>query len=667
METRDQVFVFVVCGALEHIHTLNYSLRALQNVSSTDIVVVTDLTRNTAIISHDKLIDVRTPTHLNHHQASIFLKTSLHRHLPQGPLYCYLDTDVIALSEKVDDIFQHYTTPITFARDHCRMDKFSPSAINCDCLVQYAKWDSGLKRLFAMYPPTVREEEHQEKKVRLEQLFVDIKRNRVSYALLSLRFWLSSKKFVLNKEFVLHKQEKLWRDTDGSAVLYEEQEDSFVSKIEAVSDFRFEPTYAHSWTIEGKEVFDCKCDHLRTQIKHSFNTEVSISNWHHWNGGVFLFDESSHAFLDMWHQRTVQIFNLPEWKTRDQGTLISTVWEMGLQDAPVLPSTFNLIADHAHDRIIHHGDLNFTLEESKETVRPCFIHVYHHWGDADWDVWRAIEERIELRMNPERQIFNSLWIGTELSPIELLTIQSHLAQGHVFRLWTYDQIITPLPEGVMLADAAEIIPFKEVFSYRHTNAFGHGKGSYAGFSDIFRYKLLYERGGWWTDMDVTCLRPFFTDKPYFFRPHHDLPVVGNVMKCPIGSELMRCCYEQAKAEVDADNTDWLRPIRILNDNIRELGLDDFISSEVSNHDQWDTTSRFIWNEDPLPEEWQFIHWQNEEWRTRGVNRHDFYHRSALAGLMAAHGLFRMPASVWEQWANVWRHHPWRRRMGKLFL
>jgi len=668
MDVNNQhtAFVFVVCGAEEHIASLNYSLEALRKFSRNPIIVVTDSSRNASPIVHDRVSDVQTPAHLNHHQASIWLKTSLHRHLPEGPLYCYLDTDVVAVSEKVDGIFDQYCPPVTFALDHCRMASFSLSAVHCGCDQKFQGWQRELKRLFVEHGLFSRETEDAAKKARLEQLFIDIKKNRLAYAWITLRFWLSPKRFRLNEEFILHKDEQLWRDAEGNAILYE-RENPAIKIIETTTHYRCSISDGHEWTANGLKVFAPQCDHLREQIKTTFSTEVNDPNWHHWNGGVFLFDSRSHAFLDMWHERTVRIFTEPEWKTRDQGTLISTVWEMGLQDAPVLPSAFNLIADHAHDRITHHGGLHFTLEDRAETVSPHFIHVYHHWGDGQWDVWRAVEDRTGVKLHPERQVFNALWIGRRLSPIELLTIHSHLAQGHTFRLWVYEEMETPLSEGVLLADASEIIPKEEVFCYRNTNAYGHGKGSYAGFSDIFRYKLLHDRGGWWTDMDVTCLRPMFTDRPYFFRPHHDLPVVGNVMKCPAGSELMRRCYEQAKAEVDAENTDWLRPIRILNDNIHALKLEGYVSKEVSNHDRWDITSRYIWHDDELPEDWQFIHWQNEEWRSRNVDRSDFYHRSALATLLAKYGLYTPPATRWECWKNEWRHSEWRRRLAKPFL
>ena len=38
----------------------------------------------------------------------------------------------------------------------------------------------------------------------------------------------------------------------------------------------------------------------------------------------------------------------------------------------------------------------------------------------------------------------------------------------------------------------------------------------SGFSNFFRYKLLLERGGWWVDADMVCLRPFAFDKEHVF-------------------------------------------------------------------------------------------------------------------------------------------------------
>ena len=82
-------------------------------------------------------------------------------------------------------------------------------------------------------------------------------------------------------------------------------------------------------------------------------------------------------------------------------------------------------------------------------------------------------------------VVHGLWTGSDLSPIELLCIKSYVSHGYIFNLWTYNKIEIDLM-NVVLYDANEIIPSTEVFSYTKTNRFGHGNGSYAGFSDIFR-------------------------------------------------------------------------------------------------------------------------------------------------------------------------------------
>jgi hypothetical protein len=258
-------------------------------------------------------------------------------------------------------------------------------------------------------------------------------------------------------------------------------------------------------------------------------------------------------------------------------------------------------------------------------------------------------------MSPENKILNGLWIGNKLSKVELLTISSFLGHGHSFRLWIYEPLITTLPPGVEIADASQIIPREKIFSYKNENKYGHGKGSVAGFSDIFRYKLLYEKGGWWVDMDITCLNPFDFPEPYFFRNHHELIVVGNVMKCPKQSELMKLCYEEAISSVDEYNTNWHKPIEILNKHIAALQLKGFIRSDVSNPDQWDKTSRFVDHGDSFPPDWYFIHWQNEEWRSRNISKQDFYFKSTLAALLGKYGLFTIPASTMGRVANRIRH------------
>jgi len=192
----------------------------------------------------------------------------------------------------------------------------------------------------------------------------------------------------------------------------------------------------------------------------------------------------------------------------------------------------------------------------------------------------------------DNKIVNGLWIGSKLSDIELLTINSFIDKGHIFFLWVYDEIENKLPEGVILKSANEMIPKEKIFSYINKNQYGHGKGSYAGFSDIFRYKLLYENGGWWTDMDVICLKFLDFDTNYVFRSHHEFPVVGNIMKCPKRSMLMKECYDLSVQQINETNTNWNLPIIILNNGIKKYNLQKYIT-QISNQDKWRYVSKLL--------------------------------------------------------------------------
>jgi Glycosyltransferase sugar-binding region containing DXD motif len=220
-------------------------------------------------------------------------------------------------------------------------------------------------------------------------------------------------------------------------------------------------------------------------------------------------------------------------------------------------------------------------------------------------------------MKESNRTVHALWIGNKLSKLELLTISSFIAQGHEFRLWTYSDLVTPLPRGVVLCDAAKILPRETVFrSVASDQETGVGKGSFANFSDLFRYKLLYHEGGYWTDMDITCLKPLEFSEPYVFRSHR-VGVVGNLMKCPPKSRVMRLTFERSRRQL---NSGWHFGNRALSDTVVELGLDRYIRSDICNADMWfDGVRQFVENDSPIPSELYVIHWINEFWRTLTVS------------------------------------------------
>lgn len=260
-------------------------------------------------------------------------------------------------------------------------------------------------------------------------------------------------------------------------------------------------------------------------------------------------------------------------------------------------------------------------------------------------------------MLPENKIVHGLWIGNTLSNIELLTLHSFVANGHEFHLWVYDTINTIIPKGVIIENANEIIPEEKIFRYKNSNQFGHGKGSLAGFSDIFRYKLLYKKGGWWTDMDMCCLKPLDFPEPYVFRNHHAMNVVGNIMKCPTESELMKICFEEAVKEVDQDNMDWHKPVEILNRNITGLGLEKYIVKGISTMDIWEDVCSFLFSNRKLPENIYVFHLMNENWRAKNLDKNDFKINSTLGKLFQQYNVIENDFSTWEIFVNGIRHSP----------
>ena len=103
---------------------------------------------------------------------------------------------------------------------------------------------------------------------------------------------------------------------------------------------------------------------------------------------------------------------------------------------------------------------------------------------------------------------SGLWVGDRLSRVERASISSFLSHGHIFELFTYGEV-SGVPTGTSLRDAEAILPRRLLAPFV-------ARGTLALFADWFRWKLLYERGGIWVDLDVICLREFRFDNPVVF-------------------------------------------------------------------------------------------------------------------------------------------------------
>ena len=89
------------------------------------------------------------------------------------------------------------------------------------------------------------------------------------------------------------------------------------------------------------------------------------------------------------------------------------------------------------------------------------------------------------------------WAYGKLTKLEKLSVASFVKQGYEVNLWTYGDMPNA-PIGCMVQDARNILPESSVFLNQ--------RGSYAGFSDLFRYAVLSSIGGLYADTDVIALK-----------------------------------------------------------------------------------------------------------------------------------------------------------------
>ena len=217
--------------------------------------------------------------------------------------------------------------------------------------------------------------------------------------------------------------------------------------------------------------------------------------------------------------------------------------------------------------------------------------------------------------------------------MERLSISSFLKNGHPFHLYAY-QPIEDVPDGTVVLDANEILPSSRV--WKNT-----GYDTYAGFSDVFRYRLLFEKGGWWVDTDTVCLKPFQFDEPFVFAsvmipapPNDDyVPAISaGVFKTPPASAIMQSACAVCDA-VEPSEVVWgqIGP-QLLRRLVPEFLLQGYVHPpEVFLPIPWKEWDLMLKQEIS----WEFgpetvaVHLFNEMWRRAGANKYKTWDAGCL--------------------------------------
>lgn len=218
---------------------------------------------------------------------------------------------------------------------------------------------------------------------------------------------------------------------------------------------------------------------------------------------------------------------------------------------------------------------------------------------------------------PRREPVQSLWVGARLSALERLAIASFLDHGHPFHLFVYGEV-EGAPPGTELRDAAEVLPASEVFTYRD-------QPSTSAFSNLFRYKLLAERGGWWVDSDLVCLAPFdFAGDTVLAgeRVRGEAVVATAALRLPAGHPLAAWAWERAAA-CDRAEVGWgeIGP-RLVAEGVERFALAAHVEPpETFCPLPYDAWRRVLDPRPPaLPAAARALHLWNEMWRREGADK-----------------------------------------------
>jgi mannosyltransferase OCH1-like enzyme len=220
-----------------------------------------------------------------------------------------------------------------------------------------------------------------------------------------------------------------------------------------------------------------------------------------------------------------------------------------------------------------------------------------------------------------------LWIGSELSAMERMSINSFLMNGHEYHLYVYDDV-KRVPEGAVIKDGNEILPSSMIFLYKDY-------ASYSGFSNFFRYKLLLDKGGWWADTDLICLKPFDFHEEHVFASeiiHDDVLITSGVIKAPAGSQAMRYAWQVCQTKNPQQLVWGETGPKLMAETVREFSLEAYVKP----CNVFCPLSVLDWHKVREPdgdltfaETTHAVHLWNEAWRRTGHDKNASYHPDCL--------------------------------------
>jgi hypothetical protein len=278
-----------------------------------------------------------------------------------------------------------------------------------------------------------------------------------------------------------------------------------------------------------------------------------------------------------------------------------------------------------HPKDLHAG-VNGAMEFA--AIASDFADEFGHLRPAHEEELRSRSNLVNTGAVPFE--VNSFWGGGPLTRLEVLCLSSFVQNGARYHLYAYEKP-HGVPQGVIVRDAAEILPAERMFRYPAGTL---NEGSLSGYSNLFRYTLLERTGGWWVDMDVCCLRPFPTDQDEFYlreeTQNGDLLVASCIFRAPPGSSILGRCLETfARKDLNKVVHGETGPV-LLTDAIRTCGREDAVQPGAQFLPvPWWEWERLLLDEQLAIDRCCAIHFWNAMLTTHGVNKNAEFPKNSV--------------------------------------
>lgn len=222
------------------------------------------------------------------------------------------------------------------------------------------------------------------------------------------------------------------------------------------------------------------------------------------------------------------------------------------------------------------------------------------------------------------------WAYGEFSRLERICANSFIKNGYDLNIWTYGN--SKFIDGATVRDASAIISEDHVFLNK--------RGSYASFSDIFRYQILHIFGGLYVDTDVIALKShiYFPEHSFLVTertPQNSLIVNNNIIYNPkpkMGNIIDLARVYANRFPKNEINWSELGPKLItslvsLNEN---HGFKIYKPNFGNTIDYWRCPEDLIESQKtPIPNESLFLHLYNEMWNRKSIDKNSKHHNNSV--------------------------------------